>query len=573
MVDVKKHSGEVIPSWEGVPSWRVVFFLLGIVFFCDIGFLYGGYFINDVQGKNSLHDAINLSSVEGDSFLPPFVSNLVNDEKERLHIEHKREIEKIVKNAVESHGKKRLEEGPVAAKTASVGRLSKDVKRYLSSQYDDPMLVSKCVTLTLKDSSVRDAIELIGKMVGFNFLIDHDVTGDIQLLHFKNVPLAIVLRHILQGNSPRLALVKDCGLYRITRMNPAKDLALAMQDKDFSCAVIPLTQIVLSDYQKKLLTRLWRGIIGDYKGKPGFYMLFDEESQKVFCRGRKSHVQQFKRFLQEIDFDLPRIKIEARFVCAEKGFEENVGFQWSGIYNRRASIARGFDFVGAGRPLSAIGNMPKPQTQESLVDWALNFLPTPDKISRSVRLPFVFGGNDLNTKRLNLILNAAEDRHEIKTILKPTVLTNDGEAAEILVGENVPIETIVEESVEGRLRNVKTASYKDIGIQLKVKPSVAPDKRSIILDVFIENSQQTDSVSTDQATYPVIRTTRSHTKVRLRNGQTTMISGLIKDIREKYVSRAPLLSYIPIIGYFFRGSRKKVKDMQLLIFITPTIAA
>jgi Type II secretory pathway, component PulD len=266
---------------------------------------------------------------------------------------------------------------------------------------------------------------------------------------------------------------------------------------------------------------------------------------------------------------VPQVQIEARFICAEKGFEENIGFQWSGIYNRRASINRGVDIVGGGRPLSDISNNPKPQSEAGLVDWALNLVPAP--AARGLRLPFVFGGSDLNTKRLNLLLNAAEDRSEIKTILQPTVLTNDREPAEILVGENVPIETIVEESVEGRLRNVKTASYKDIGIQLKVKPIVSPDKRSVILDIFIENSHQSEALTPEQTSYPVIRTTRSHTTVRLQSKQTTMISGLIKDVKEGNKTKVPWLGSIPIIGWLFKGSRKRRQEMQLLIFITPTV--
>jgi type II secretory pathway component GspD/PulD (secretin) len=385
------------------------------------------------------------------------------------------------------------------------------------------------------------------------------------------VPLAIVLRHILRGNQPRLALIKDCELYRISRLRQAKDVVYGRQEKDFSCQSIRLRNLVLNEKQKKRLEKLWRAIIGDQLGKPGVYMLVDEESKNIFCRGKTDTVKQFKKFIRAIDSQSSQVKIEARFVCAEKGYEENIGFQWSGIYNRRASIKKGFNFIGAGRPLSDISNSPQQQSQASLVDWALNFLPTPNSISTNVQLPFVFGGNDLNTKRLNLVLNAAEDRSEIKTILKPTILANDGEPAEILVGENLPIETIVEESVEGRLRNVTTATYKDIGIQLKVHPTVAPDKRSVLLDIFIENSQQTDSLTTNNTTYPVIRTTRSHTKVRLRSGQTTMISGLIKDIKETYKRQDPIWSKIPILGWFFSGSRKVKQDMQLLIFITPTV--
>ncbi|MBU1007612.1 hypothetical protein KKA53_00860 [Candidatus Dependentiae bacterium] len=495
-------------------------------------------------------------ALERDPFdIPPFAENLVRYEREKLE---KTRCKK----------EKRASE-PSRKQEASY--LTKNMRRFLYRQYDDPILREKKISLVLQDTDIREAFGFLSEKTGFNFIVDPDVSGVVSSICVKEVPIALALRTLLASNRPRLALLKDNGLFRVVRLSNAKEILLELEDQDCESAAVLLAHRHLSEKQKKQMRNVWEGVTADYFGKQKFYLVFSDVSRQVIFKGKKHHVTQFKKYLKNIDHQVPRVKIEARFVCAEKGFEENVGFQWSGIYNRRASVKRGFDFIGVGKPLSAISNNPTQQPRESLIDWALNFLPTPDKVAKNLRLPFVFGGNDLNTKRLNLVLNAAENRREIETILQPSVLTNDKEMAQILVGENVPIETIIEESVEGRLRNVKTAQYKDIGIQLKVLPIVAPDQRSVFLDVYIENSQQSDALATSQATYPVIRTTRSHTKVRLRSGQTTMISGLLKDIKELYKTRDPLLGRIPFLGALFRGRRRVKQNMQLLIFITPTI--
>jgi len=498
--------------------------------------------------------------------IPPFASNLVCRERELREDEEFKEFEGVVRRVVKEKRKKNDKE-----KERKVESLSKNLRRFLYRQYDDQIFSKKEISLTLADADISDAIALIGKSVGFNFLVDPDVKGTVRSASYKNVPLVVVLRTLLQSNRPRLALIKDHGLFRIVRLSNAKEILRELQEQDFECGVVQFSNRHLDAKQKSQMKQIWEGIIGDQYGKQGFYLVFSDVSRQVIFKGKKHHVAQFKKFLRDSDRAVAQVEIEARFVCADKGFEENIGFQWSGIYNRRASIKRGFNLIGGGKPLFDVSNNPQQQTQKSLIDWALNFLPTPDNAAKNLRLPFIFGGNDLNTRRLNLVLNAAENRHEIKTILKPSVLTNDREVAHILVGETIPIETIVEESVEGRLRNVTTAHYKDIGIQLKVQPVVAPDKRSVDLDIFIENSQQTDVVKATQTSYPVIRTTRSQTKVRLRSGQTTMISGLIKDINEMYKTKAPFLGDIPLLGWIFRGRRKVTQDMQLLIFITPTV--
>ena len=102
-------------------------------------------------------------------------------------------------------------------------------------------------------------------------------------------------------------------------------------------------------------------------------------------------------------------------------------------------------------------------------------------------------------------------------------------------------------------------------------PAVLANNKSVWLTVFIENSEQSSSLKSGDSIYPVIRTTRSNTKIRIKSGETTMISGLIKDVKENYKTSAPILGELPLIGWLFRGSRKRTQDMQLLIFITPTV--
>lgn len=519
--------------------------------------------------------------------IPPFAQR---DREEKKSKKEKKELEKLVEkivqekefssragfsprggNAFDARYNPQITRNNQGESGMLPTSFSREMQSLLMRQYSDLELAGKKVSLTFKDADIRDALELISRSIGINFLIDSDIEGTVRSVHFVDAPVSIVLRHLLQGNVPKLALIKDCGLFRITKLAGAKNILADQEESDFEFAIIPILNTISSKGRKSKIEKMWRGIVGSSLGKPGFYLVFDEDSKKIFCRAKRYHIAYFKKFLQEVDSLVPQVKIEARFVCAEKGFEENIGFQWSGIYNRRASVGRGFHFIGCGQPLSDISNNPKPQTAGALVDWALNFLPTPAKAAKALSLPFVFGGNNLNTRRLNLVLNAAEDRNEIKTILKPSILASDGELAEILVGENVPIERIIDESIDGRRTHVRTAIYKDIGIQLKVKPAVLANNKSVLLDVFIENSQQSDSLKSGRATYPVIRTTRSTTRVRLKSGETTMISGLIKDVKENYKTAAPLLSELPLIGWLFRGSRKRKQDMQLLIFITATV--
>jgi type IV pilus assembly protein PilQ len=372
-------------------------------------------------------------------------------------------------------------------------------------------------------------------------------------------------------------------IWKITTISRAKErlftLAQDRLEKDYLSECVTLFNAKWDEELKKRLEKLWQGIIGAQGGKCGTYIIFDDNSHKVLFRGRGTQIQDFKKFLSEIDIAVPQVRIEARVVVASKDFEESLGFKWSGFYDRRSSVKH-FDFVGVGSKTDDVTGIFK-----DALGWSLNFLPTPIKATAkkaTMQLPFLFGNKNFETKRLNLILNAAENKSELRTIVKPSLLVNTDEWAEILVGEELPHETRVSETIEGSLANVTTAHYKDIGTKIKVKPSVAPDHKTVLLDVFVENSSVSVKDSNDQiSTLPSvsgggtfnysIETSRSKNRVFISSGHTTLIGGLIINTREDIKTGIPGLKDIPIIGFLFKGTRKAFVDKQLLIFITPTL--
>jgi len=376
-------------------------------------------------------------------------------------------------------------------------------------------------------------------------------------------------------------------VWRIMKREKAVEFLVAHEEKQKNQLTvvkrITMFNILWDEKFKKRIQDLWRSMMGKNAEQQGFYLSFDDHGKNIIFRGTKHQVKQFEKWLTDIDVRFPQIRIEARVMIAQKDFEQAIGFEWSGVYDQRASIKH-FDFAGVG-----IGKTNDEPTNKfaDLLCWSLNFLP--DVVNPfTIKLPFVFGGKNFATKRLNLLLNAAEHREEVQTILKPSLLINNKEMAEILVGEEMPQEVRLQETVEGNPTNITTIGYKDIGMKIKIKPIVAPDLQSVYLDVYIENSQVAKSsimstassgglFSTAQSngvrepfSY-TIQTSRSHSRVLLANGQTTLIGGLIVKTQVNTFTGVPYLHKIPVLGWFFKGKRKATLDKQLLIFITPTL--
>ena len=288
----------------------------------------------------------------------------------------------------------------------------------------------------------------------------------------------------------------------------------------------------------------------------------------------QAQIDSFKEFISKIDIEIPQVKIDARIVIASKDFEEALGFDWSGYYDKRGMVTH-TDFAGFGAKLN-----PTDDTAFSnAVNWAMNFVPSLHMKYLPIRLPFIWGNKNFDSNRVNLILQAAENKNQIRTILKPSLLVNNDEFAEILVGQQMPHETKIAETVEGQPSNVTTTQYKDIGMSVKIKSIISPDKDSVFMDIFVEYSYLArPRIEFDTLPGPgsknynyVIDTSRSKNRVLLKNGQTTMIGGLIINTEERIQTGVPFLQDIPVLGFLFKARRKAVVEKQLMIFITPTI--
>jgi type IV pilus assembly protein PilQ len=106
-------------------------------------------------------------------------------------------------------------------------------------------------------------------------------------------------------------------------------------------------------------------------------------------------------------------------------------------------------------------------------------------------------------------------------------------------------------------------------LSLKVKPQITPDGR-IQLRVFVNKDQPR---TLPGLSVPAIDTKNIQTEVLVENGGTVVIGGIYQEDESESVSRVPFLGEIPVLGALFRTTNKISDRTELLIFITPRIAA
>ncbi|MFA6004793.1 MAG: type II and III secretion system protein, partial [Elusimicrobiota bacterium] len=111
------------------------------------------------------------------------------------------------------------------------------------------------------------------------------------------------------------------------------------------------------------------------------------------------------------------------------------------------------------------------------------------------------------------------------------------------------------------------------GLILKVTPQVNKEGYITMLVQPSFTDIKESSISTaDSPTFDAISRGAS-TLVRIRNGQTLVIGGLLRSTETKVVRKVPILGYIPIIGWFFTSTSNRRDNSDLVIFLTPTIVS
>jgi type II secretory pathway component GspD/PulD (secretin) len=165
-------------------------------------------------------------------------------------------------------------------------------------------------------------------------------------------------------------------------------------------------------------------------------------------------------------------------------------------------------------------------------------------------------------------LKALEQKDKARLLSSPNLNVMDGESSSILIGEKRQFPIVASFNANGQ--PVFSVQELKIGIQLDVSAQITSDG-SITLAVRPEVSSIIEFLNVNGGTYPQITTRSSENRLTMRDGDTMVIGGLVKEEDIKNYQRLPLLSNIPFFGELFKSRRIEKRKSQLIISITPNI--
>ncbi|MCW5651990.1 MAG: general secretion pathway protein GspD [Ramlibacter sp.] len=167
-----------------------------------------------------------------------------------------------------------------------------------------------------------------------------------------------------------------------------------------------------------------------------------------------------------------------------------------------------------------------------------------------------------------LLVNLRREVGDFNTLANPRIRTRSKDKAKILIGDKIPVITSTASSTGFVSENI---NYLDVGLKLEVEPVVSPDDE-VLIKLGLEVSSLAREVRTTSGSLAYqIGTRNANTTLRLKDGETQLLGGLISNEDRTNANRIPGLGDLPIAGRLFSSQKDEFQRTELVLAITPRI--
>ena len=409
------------------------------------------------------------------------------------------------------------------------------------------------VTMSVVDADVRDVLTGMATIGKVNVVIDDSVSGKISV-NFKGIPFDTALDTITRSK----------GLSMHRNGNVIVFASLEKMEKGFGMVRVFPLKYARADHIKNIIVGggksdsefmvenpgaasnndagTLKGAAGgatassaNKEGIKGLVLNTDASTNSLIAFGEPEQIEKVQLLLKELDVPYQQILLEAQVMALSKNASKSLGIDWT-------------------------WSQFPPATQSSTSTATTTYFP----------IGIVTGGDGQIYKfGVNATLNALITSGDGKILARPNVMTFNGNKATIFIGDQLPI--VTPSTTGGTTTN--TTSYKNAGISLSYVPRINDDDY-ITASVFVEVSTPTMVTlgSGSGATQAYQITTRSaQTNVRMKDGDTLVIGGLISSSDTKNMSKVPILGDLPMLGKLFQSVTRGKIETEVVIFLKAKI--
>jgi general secretion pathway protein D len=419
-------------------------------------------------------------------------------------------------------------------------------------------------------------------------IISSEITDPMETRFFK-------VRAAMINNIDPAAITQDANQEFTTGGGTAIDLNTTF-DKGKNTATVkaPLSSQLLKDYFSQ------RGV--DFTD-PNTAIAYDSRGGKLVVKNTPENLRRLEALLRDLDIETPLILIEAKFIELTQTDTEEMGFEWmlnkttNGQPNEKwTSWSSGGVIPG----VSGANGVPVPASTASstMMDTFTN-----DKIinnlqrTNSAGLPVPIPGFGKDKLYLDVIVHAMDQSGKAEILSAPKVIATSGQPALMRMVRqesfpeswNEPVVTVGDNLVQITPAYPELGTGTDLGITLDVTATVSPNNYTISLNlhpqireminwqdypytIIITNTPAAGASTTQKVNQnlkmPIFSLRDVVTNVKVYDGETLILGGMIRDNIAKSDDRLSGIGDIPLVGRLFRSQNELSVKQNLLIFVT-----
>ena len=427
------------------------------------------------------------------------------------------------------------------------------------------------VTMNIVDSEVREVLTSLASIGGVNIVADDSVNGKITvqlagvsfqealdiITKTKGLQYQTIGNTIIVGNKNNMSAgFGQLHVFHLKFANPddvvnAAKLALGLGGSTESSSTENSTQTTTTSNTNSTTSNNDGTTTAEISGN----LTVDKATNSLLFYGTASEAQKIRAVLDQIDIPYEQVSLEAQVMSINKTDSKNLGIEWEWSkapqsYEEYTPEKITID-AATGRITST---EPAEITRASSFNKGttggiISFGRSPDG------LPYEF----YYAAKINALINNGK----ANILSKPKITTINGKEATINIGGEVPIPTL---TVSDNTTTT-TYEYKETGIILKYTPRVNDDG---YITAKIHTEVSTPTYDADAKAYRFNKRS-ADTQVRLKDGETMVIGGLIGSDESKVMSKIPFLGDLPILGRFFSNVNNSKNESEVIIFVTARI--
>ncbi|NCB78137.1 MAG: hypothetical protein EOM42_13800 [Negativicutes bacterium] len=417
------------------------------------------------------------------------------------------------------------------------------------------------VDLQVEEEEVVPVLQTLARLGALNLVLDPAVKGRVSA-QLQRVPLKTALDVVahLQGlEYQQVGNVLVVGTETCFRQGFARAYCIKLQYAKASEVAnllndarkdkgIPAAAAAKNGKKEKTKNALPEA--GETSAKQTGRFLADDMTNSLLFQGSAAEWRQAEEMVALLDAPGKQVALEAQVVALNKRNLRDVGIEWE--WQKTPAYPEKSETTSYSSQNNTTTQQDKTTEKRDFLWGTVRYGKSPSGA------PYEF--------YYQAKINALVSQGQAEILACPKITTLNGKTAYINIGDSVPIPR---ESTEQNGRTTVTYDYRDVGIILRYTPQVQADGQ---ITAAVHTEVSTPQLET-QLTPPAYRFSKreADTQVRLHDGQTMVIGGLIGRSETKAISHLPFLAELPVLGALFRNQYHEKEDTEVVIFLTARV--